>query len=178
MYYRVAIKIDPSPTWQWRSTILSSLDALFQFLRPYRALPHDRLRVFTSSSREDMNEQLVQANNGRESNSVTAEEYLQEQMIGSREVVGSVSAGGTPEQQGTASIAVGTRLLSNESSGEIYALDGMGMCSLERRRVELERGAGGDHDIPYTFTLPPCMPQVLAWVRLLARIDELFEGLR
>ncbi|HKF35355.1 MAG TPA: hypothetical protein VKB35_00515, partial [Ktedonobacteraceae bacterium] len=48
-----------SPTWQWTSTALSSLDALFQFLRLYRALGHARLRVFSSSSREEMNEQLV-----------------------------------------------------------------------------------------------------------------------
>jgi len=32
MYYRVAIQVDLSPTWQWRSTVLSSLDAVFQFL--------------------------------------------------------------------------------------------------------------------------------------------------
>jgi hypothetical protein len=43
MYYRVAfyqsaIQVNPSPTWQWKSTVLSSLDALFQFLRLYRAL--------------------------------------------------------------------------------------------------------------------------------------------
>ena len=52
MYYRVAIQVDPSPTWQWRSTVLSSLDTLFQFLRPYQVLPQDRLSVFSSSSRE------------------------------------------------------------------------------------------------------------------------------
>jgi hypothetical protein len=38
MYYRVSIEMNPSPTWQWKSTVLSSLDALFQFLRLYRAL--------------------------------------------------------------------------------------------------------------------------------------------
>ncbi len=33
MYYRVAIQVDAVPTWQWKSTVLSSLDTLFQFLR-------------------------------------------------------------------------------------------------------------------------------------------------
>ncbi len=33
MYYRVAIQVDPLPTWQWRSIVLSSLQTLFQFLR-------------------------------------------------------------------------------------------------------------------------------------------------
>ncbi len=56
MYYRVAIQVDPLPTWQWRSTVLSSLHTLFQFLRLYRALPQDHLHVFSSSSREGMDE--------------------------------------------------------------------------------------------------------------------------
>ena len=41
MYYRVATQVDPVPTWQWRSTVLSSLDTLFQFLRsfvPFRTI--------------------------------------------------------------------------------------------------------------------------------------------
>ena len=58
MYYRVAIQGGSSPAWQWMSTALSELSALFQFLRLYRALGHARLRVFSSSSRDEMNEQL------------------------------------------------------------------------------------------------------------------------
>ncbi len=51
MYYRVAIQLDAAPTWQWKSTVLRSLDTLFQFLWLFRALPHDQLRVFSSSER-------------------------------------------------------------------------------------------------------------------------------
>jgi hypothetical protein len=43
---------------------------------------------------------------------------------------------------------------------------------LDRRRLEVERGAGGDHDLPYEFTLPTSTPQVLAWVKLLVRVRE------
>ncbi len=64
MYYRVAIQVDAVPTWQWKSTVLSSLDTLFHFLRLFRALPHDQLRVFSSSSREGLAEQLEQENQG------------------------------------------------------------------------------------------------------------------
>jgi hypothetical protein len=53
MYYRVAIQVNPSPLWQWKSTALSELSALFQWLRLYHALPHDRLQVFSSCSREE-----------------------------------------------------------------------------------------------------------------------------
>jgi hypothetical protein len=35
------------------------------------------------------------------------------------------------------------------------------MDFLDRKRMEIERGAGGDHDIPYHFTLPIFMPQQL-----------------
>ena len=57
MYYRVATQVDATQTWHWKSTALSSLDTLFQFLRLFRALPQDQLRVFTSSSQEGLAEQ-------------------------------------------------------------------------------------------------------------------------
>jgi len=81
MYYRVAIQMDLLPTWQWRSTVLSSLQTLFQFLRLYRAFPQDRLRVFSSSSRTDLNEQLRRENTGGESTSVTAAQFLQQRRL-------------------------------------------------------------------------------------------------
>lgn len=37
------------------------------------------------------------------------------------------------------------------------------------RRLEIELGAGGDHDCPYTWSLPPEIPHVLAWTELLSR---------
>jgi hypothetical protein len=64
MYYRVAVQADSSANLQWESTVLSELSALFQLLRLYRAFSPDRLRVFSSSSREEMHEQLVRKNQG------------------------------------------------------------------------------------------------------------------
>jgi|SRR5713101_3793031 hypothetical protein len=175
MYYRVAIQVDASSTWQWRSTVLSTLSTLFQFLRLYRALPQDHLRVFSSSSREGMAEQLVQENNGLESNSVTAEQFLHERMMGSREAVWGASERreqGTLAKQGATSIAIATNPSPDESGRGAPILFESGMSSLERRRVELERGEGGDHDSPYTFTLPVYMPQILAWMKLLVRVQN------
>ena len=90
MYYRVAIQrqreqLDRPPSWQWHSTVLSSLETLFQFLRLYSALPQDHLRVFFSSSQESLEEQLVQENKGLGSYSVTAAQFLQERLIRSPE---------------------------------------------------------------------------------------------
>ena len=46
------------------------------------------------------------------------------------------------------------------------------MVAVDVRRLELELGTQGDHDCPYTFMLPNNMPQVLAWMKLLARVHD------
>jgi hypothetical protein len=81
MYYRVAIKIDSLPIRQWKSTVLSSLDTVFRFLRLYGALPQECLWVFSSPSREGLQEQLAQENQGLASNAVTAAQFLRERLI-------------------------------------------------------------------------------------------------
>ena len=172
MYYRVAIQVDQVPHWQWKSTALSELSALFQLLRLYRAAPQDRLRVFSSSSREELNELLACENNGRASGSATAAQFLQERRLGGR----AISQGATEQhEQGTrvdqvrSPIAVSTLTASNEFSLRVPSPDESSISAMARRRLELECGEGGDHDCPYRFTLPTPMPQILAWTRLLAR---------
>jgi hypothetical protein len=177
MYYRVAIRreedqLDRPPSWQWKSTVLSSLQTLFQFLRLYSVLPQNHLRVFSSSSREDLEEQLGQENKGLGSHSVTAAQFLEERMIRSPEVTRATSERIAREHQEKASIAVSTKTRLNESSGTAHILDEGDLSRLSRRRLELELGPGGDHDAPYSFALPPSMPQVLAWMRLLARVHR------
>ena len=77
MYSRVAIQVDPSPTWQWKSTALSSLNLVLQWLQFYRAFPQERLRIFSSSSREALNEQLVRENQGLVSTLLPVTQFLQ-----------------------------------------------------------------------------------------------------
>ncbi len=170
MYYRVAIQGDPSLPWQWKSTPLSSLNTVLQWLQFYRAFPKDRLRIFSSPSREEMNEQLARENQGLLSTSVMAAQFLQERLIGSREMAGEVVARGTRGNEPTASVAIEST--SNERSWGAYMLDERGSSSLEKRRVELERGGGGDHDLPYRFTLPASTMQVLVWMKLLVRVQD------
>ena len=148
-------------------TVLSSLQTLFHFLRLYSALPQDHLRVFSSSSREGLQEQLMQENQGLGSASVTAAQFLQTRMIQSG---GVTPAYGSREHQGTVSIAVSTKIRLDERSRATHSLDERNMSSLERRRLELELGTGGDHDVPYSFALPLSMTQVFACLRLLARV--------
>ena len=173
MYYRVAIQVDPFPTWQWRSTVLSSLNTLFHFLRLYRALPQDHLRVFSSCSREGMHEQLMRENTGLGSNSVTAAQFLQERGLRSAAMtLAEQSKHGTQESQGMKSIAVTTAPSLNERSIVASSLNEESKSVLERRRIELELGTGGNYDITYTFTLPLSLPQVLAWIKLLAKVQR------
>ncbi|SRR6266487_5888860 len=172
MYYRVAIQVDAAPPWQWKSTVLSSLDTLFHFLRLFGALRHDQLRVFSSSSREGLAEQLEQENQGLASTSVTAVQFLQQRMLRPPTVGRSLSEreGGTERERGA--IAVISPPAVTERGGEGSALESRGMSALERRREALESGPGGDHDLPYSFSLPRSLPQVLAWVTLLARVQR------
>jgi hypothetical protein len=171
MYYRVAIQVDASSTWRWKSTALSELSVVFQWLRLYHALPQDRLRVFSSCSREGMNEQLARVNQGLESTSVTAAQFLKERMIGSSAAVWGASACGTQENRST-SIVVATEPQLGESGRKARPLDDRDLNFLDKRRVEFERGVGGDRDCPYRFTLPISIPQVLALVKLLVRVQD------
>jgi len=62
-------------------------------------------------------------------------------------------------------------LLSNSITAE-QLLQGKHISSAEIKRWELEMHSEGDHDSPYTFTLPATMPQILAWTKLLARVHK------
>src|SRR5579872_2869820 len=161
MYYRIAFQREATSIWYWKSTVLSSLDALFQILRRFSALPQDRLRVFSSSSREELDKMLTQENNGLASNSVMAEQFLRERKLWAPEVrQKAVEQGKREQQERTTSVAtITTASLYERGMGAMNALD--------VKRLELEIGAGGDHDLPYTFAFPYALPEILAWVKLL-----------
>jgi hypothetical protein len=174
MYYRIAIQrgrdsLDQPSIWQWKSTALSSLQSLFQVLRLYSALPQEHLRVFSSPSRESLQEQLVQENSGSGSDSAIAAHFLQQRLIHSTGVTLACGSQGHAEMT---SIAISTRTRLDESIIAARALGEKSMNSLERRRLEQELGTGGDHDVPYHFALPLSMPQVLTWMRLVGRIQR------
>ena len=162
MYYRVAIQGEAPPPWKWQSTALSSLNSLLQWLQVYRAFPPERLRVFSSSSREALNGQLARENQGLLSTSVPATQFLHARGITPPGAVREACAGGSQAHERTTSISIETSIFPDES----------GMSELYKRREELERGAGGDHDLPYRFALPTSLPQVLAWVKLLVRVER------
>jgi len=177
MYYRIAIRwegdqLNQPSSWQWKSTVLSSLQALFQILRLYGPLPQDHLRVFSSLSRGSLEEQLAQENKGLSSHSVTAAQFLQQRMILSQEGTWGTPKRGAQTHQETTAIAVSTQTRLNESGRAVHTLEQGKMSLLERRRLELELGPGGDHDVPYSFAKASSPRQVLARIRLLAKVQR------
>lgn len=171
MYYRVAIQTNSLPAWKWKSTVLSSLDILFQFLRLHHSIPANRLRIFTSPSQENMNEMLSRENEGFGDYSVTAEQFLRARHL-------HVWETGKPEpiQQEahttTEDKAPKSPQPSLPASGmTINHVPAFTSNPLDRKRQEIEFGPGGDHDCPYTFTLPQSIPEMLAWIKLLEKVQ-------
>jgi hypothetical protein len=169
IYYRVALHLNQSDTWQWKSTALTTLDALFGFLRLYHMVPKDRLRVFYSSSVEYLDLMLDHENKGFASNSIPAEKFWKgERSINSQEMARLESELGAVESEKILATSLSATPSSNER--RMNSQDGKSSSSLDIRRLELEIGSTGDHDLPYKFTLPASMPQALAWAKLLVRV--------
>jgi hypothetical protein len=156
MYYRIAIRAPSSPNWRWVSTPLGSINCVKQWLLYYHAVPRDRLRVFTSPSREDLRQQLLCESGGVVSASTQAAEFLS----GDGDRLRAARSEATTTSQGVAERQL------------VRVPDSSSASPLDRRRDELERGAGGDHDLPYRFSLPASTLQRFTWVRLLARVEH------
>lgn len=171
IYYRVALQLNQSSTWQWKSTVLTSLDGLFKFLRLYGRVPKDHLRVFFSSSVDCLAVMLKRENEGLTSNSVTAEQFLSGMRINKGEMTHIESELGAQDKKGRGATAVTTAPSLNERNAVDTPAQEKCMSSLDMRRLELELRPVGDHDIPYTFSLPRSLPQMLAWTKLLAKVQ-------
>jgi hypothetical protein len=162
MYYRLAMRSKTSPDWHWKSTVLTSLEAVLRLLRLYQALPHDRLLVCSAPSRERLNEMLRRANDGLESSAVTAIQFLQERLIHPSLGTQSTSSWERQEKQESTSVAVATHALLAEGGLAVMPSDEARGNALEQRRRAMEEGVGGDHDVSYAFALPWSLPHVLA----------------
>ena len=187
IYFRVAMWMDQSSLWKWKSTVLNNPGTLFHFLRIYDCVAKKRLRVFFASASGLMNEMLVRENNGLVSNSVTVEQFLKDNrrinvleikqfeselgLQASKELVAKTVITGQLGEERTASPGD----LNSEPANTV--ISGMPLYYWKTRSLELlqeESGgsSGGDHDTPYTFTLPSSMRQALAWTRLLAKVHR------
>jgi hypothetical protein len=170
MFYRVAMQEDPSALWKWESRVITSREVLVRVLGMYRSMPRDHLRVFCSSSIEGLDLLLDREKNGLASNSIPVDQFLQERRsISQLELRQFASEPRIRKNEGM----VETSTVGEPSVHEMSrsTLPAGSMDVLDRRRLELELGTLGDHDTRYTFTLPTALPQVLAWMKLLAKVQ-------
>jgi hypothetical protein len=123
LYYRLALWEGQSVAWRWKSNLLSSLHPVLGLLNMYRCMPKERIRVFLSTSPEQMEAMRSSANQGSLSTAITTDQLWDKHCV----------------------------------------------SWIEVRRLEIELGAGCDHDQPYTWSLPPSGSHLLAWANLLAR---------
>ena len=167
IYYRLALQERQTSKWIWKSTVLTSLEAVFHLLRIYSPIPAERIRVFSSTCKEEMTEMLNRENNGLISGSLTAARFLRDK---------GIQFQSAPAQEIEKKIVHRPTAVALDSSMRevhpiAYPAHMSSISLLDQRRLQMELGSGGDHDAPYRFSLPVSTPQLLAWIRLLARME-------
>jgi hypothetical protein len=187
IYFRVAMQMNHSSLWQWKSTVLSTPGTLFDFLKIYDSIAKNRLRVFFATSMECMNEMLVKENRGFVSNSVAVDQFLKsgrkinipdikhleselglrtnKELVAKSVITGQLGYERSPSQA-TSSVEPANPVIP---AAQWYNWERNLLGMLQE---ESEWGSGGDHDTPYTFALPQSMPQALAWTKLLAKVQR------
>ena len=175
MFYRVALQKVPSGLWRWESPVITSVVLLFQILEKYRSIPRSHLRVFFASSVECLDQMLDREMKGLASGSIHVDHLLQGRWRTSQ----SRSRLDLRQFESELRTHNSVGVLETSTGGELSlhgkrrsTLQEGSMEILDRRRLEVERGTPGDHDTLYTLALPNSLPQVLAWINLLARVQD------
>ena len=187
IYFRVALRMDQSSQWRWKSSMLNTPGTLFDFLNMYDRIPKNRLRVFFATSRDFMNAMLERENKGLLSNSVTVEQFLKSRKrIDGQNIRQLESELALQVDTKLIARSVITRKLGDEhlSMQATSSFESANYATPEARgdnqernlsglmQEESEWSRGGDYDTPYSFALPVFMPQALAWARLLAKVQR------
>src|SRR5579883_1580395 len=143
-YYRIALQNRQSTTWVWKTTVLTSLAAVFQLLKIYRSVPQNRMRVFTASTKEQLHEMLCLENTNQVSGSTTAAQFLLAHKLSLPGIAQDTSEQALTESEEVElprrqeiTIAANSSLRV-ASSNAVSSFNGGGMSLLERRRLELE----------------------------------------
>jgi len=168
-YYRIALYDRHKHVWTWKTTTLTSLQAVFQLLRSYSALSQDSISVLAAASRVELDEMLSRENSNLTSRSVTAAQFLQARLLQVPGQSASGYAAAEPAIRQSPAVARDTprRDHSTTTGSPVFGYTN----SLGKKRLETECGPGGDHDTLYHFTLPVSTPQLLAWAHLQTRVQ-------
>jgi hypothetical protein len=165
IYYRLALKDRQTSKWIWKSTVLTSLEAVLHLLRIYSPISAERIRVFSSTCKEEMAEMLKLENDALITGSRTAEEFLRERCL----LVQDAPAQEMVEKAVHLSTAIAIDSSTREHPPASQTTHTSSMDLFDQRRLQIELGPGGDHDTPYCFSLPISTPQLLAWTRMLGK---------
>src|SRR5215469_4928120 len=114
IYYRVALRANESAEWRWKSTVVTSLEAVLGLIKLYTCVPKDRIRVFFASSVETMNVMLARVNKGPPSNSMLAEQFLNGKRISPEDIARLESEACTQENK----VPVSTPVLAASAVNE------------------------------------------------------------
>ncbi len=174
-YYRIAIQTSQSPSWHWLTTPLTSLQAVFHFLQRYHPSSQANWRIFSGPSAEALEEMLAAEQEGNILFSATPAQLLGRPQPRAEEVREQTEAALAQARQRAQAESgpINTQIMP-KTSGALLAVGGT--SSLDLRRLELELGAGGDHDTPYVFAFPRTLPEICAWLQLQAeRINERWD---
>ena len=74
IYFQMALRGSQSATWRWKSSPFTSLDGVLRRLHLYRCVPRDRIRVFLSTSPEQMEAMLRRENHALLSTAITVDQ--------------------------------------------------------------------------------------------------------
>jgi hypothetical protein len=74
IYYRMALRGSQSTTWRWKSSLFTSLDGVLGVLKLYRSVPKEHIRVFLSTTPEQLESMLIRANQGSLSTAITTDQ--------------------------------------------------------------------------------------------------------
>lgn len=177
IYYRIAMRSTRTNLWQWKTTVLTSLEALFGAIRLYNPAPKHLLRIFFASSTAYFDDMLGRENSGLMSNSISAELFLKEKRIDTQEMLRLEAEAATPQelrQAIPAALNLVRAYVGFQSATQQPEATGseVSITSPAPMQLQNEQQPGGDHDTPYAFSLPQFMPQALAWTILLSRVQR------
>ena len=140
-----------------------------------RSIPRSLLRVFFASSVEGLDLMLDCETKGLASGSIAVDHLLPgrcstSQSISQLEMRQFESELRTRASLGTGATSTGGEPSLHEKRRSPPPAGRMDV--LDRRRLEIELGTPGDHDMRFTFTLPTSLPQVHAWMQLRAKVQD------
>lgn len=172
IYYRIAIQEQLTTVWEWQSTFVKSLEALFQLGQQFECIPAEQVRIFAASALEYLDMLLPRMNLGLPTNSLTLEQLLHDH----QKITAPYVSYFERELGWQEDVAEQQLLLNLEPGFEVVAELGLLPVGTLERAVDadfvldLEPG-WSNHEEPSSMAFPTCASQTLAWMKLRDKVQ-------